>query len=68
MGFTGAIAGRRQGFLKLTKKYTNVCVCVSEQNRECRVMRMLFGIRGQIVGLKQSLVAAEVQSSVRVHQ
>lgn len=29
---------------------------------------MLFGTRGQIVGVKQSFMSTDVQSSMRVHQ
>lgn len=60
MGFTKAIIGYCQGFFFLL-----VCVPWSA---ECRVMCKLLGSRGQIVGVKQSLVGADVQSSVSVHQ
>lgn len=57
MGFTKAITGYCQGFF-----FIRPCAM------ECRVMCKLLGIGGQIVGVKQSLVGADVQSSMCVHQ
>lgn len=60
MGFTKAITGYCQGFIFF---YLSV-----RDGVQSAVMCKLLGIGGQIVGVKQSLVGADVQSSMRVHQ